>query len=116
MGRNALVLVSNIAVFRSEGMANLDVLAKRGLAVIKRENIIYFGLVMPVVVGLVSYYVYRRWYISEPQHFLILAICIGIGLSILAAVFYKRALIDFSILHVVHIFFFGWLMPLLLKF
>lgn len=125
MSKAALVVAGNMAAvalitiiivyFRTASMAFPEDLAKKGLDTVRRENIIFFGLVMPVVVGLISLYVYRHWFVANPLHFLFLAIGIGIALSIMGAIFYRRSLGEFSIMHIVHIIFFGWLMPFLLK-
>jgi hypothetical protein len=125
MQKNALELLGSFVIvavisivlvyFRSEGMTTAEILAKRGLGTIKRENIIFFGLVMPATVCLISYFVYRRWYVGQPIHFLFLAIGMGIVLSIMAAIFYRKAFYELALLHVIHIFFFGWLLPLYIK-
>lgn len=125
LGRNLwVVLISFAAVaavsvvwalLRSGDMAPAADIAKRGLTVIKRENLVFFGVIMPAVVALCSFYTYRRWYIGQPLQFLFLALGLGVALSILAAIFYRKAFYDFTFLHVVHIAVFGWLMPMFLK-
>ena len=73
---------------------------------------------MPVLVGLISYYVYRGILARSPDTaqtiFVSLAIGIGIVLTVLAAVVLKmRGFLEMTTLHLLYIAGFGWFTPML---
>ena len=73
---------------------------------------------MPVLVGLISFYVYRGMLVRYPANpqttFLYLAIGIGIVLTVLAAVVFKmRGFVEMTTLHILYIAGFGWFIPAL---
>jgi uncharacterized membrane protein len=118
----AMVIVGLISAlftyFRTEKMASPTDIASKGLAAVQRGNIIFYGLFMPVLVGLLSFYVYRGILARSPDTaqtiFISLAICIGIVLTILAAVVFKmRGFFEMTALHVLYIASFGWFTPML---
>ncbi len=104
---------------RSEKMALPSEIASKGLAAIQRGNVIFFGVFMPLLVGIIAFYVYRGMLARSPDSaqttYLFLAIGIGIVFTILAAVVFKmRGFAEFTALHVFYIAGFGWIMPRLL--
>lgn len=127
MNRNFLLLLGVIVIvgivsalftyFRSEKMASQTDLASKGLAAIQKGNIIFYGLFMPIVVGLISFYIYRGLLARNPETaqtiFLGLAVGLGIALTILAAMVFKmRGFFEMTALHVLYVASFGWLAPL----
>jgi hypothetical protein len=73
---------------------------------------------MPILVGIISFYVYRGMLVRSPlaaqTTFLFLAVGIGIGLTVLAAVVFKmRGFVEITSLHILYIAGFGWLLPIL---
>jgi uncharacterized membrane protein len=118
----AMVIVGLISAlftyFRTEKMASPTDIASKGLAAVQRGNIIFYGLFMPVLVGLLSFYVYRGILARSPDTaqtiFISLAIGIGIVLTILAAVVFKmRGFFEMTALHILYIASFGWFTPML---
>ena len=127
MNKNFLILLGVMVIvgfisalltyFRSEKMASPTDVATKGLAAIQKGNLIFYGLFMPVLVGLISFYVYRGMLAHYPQSaqtiFLSLAIGLGIVLTILAAVVFKmRGFFEMTTLHLLYVASFGWLTPL----
>lgn len=127
MNKNWLVLLAVIVVIgilsalftylRSEKMASPNDLAVKGLAAVQKGNLIFYGFFMPVLVGLISFYVYRSMLVRSPLNaqttFLYLAIGIGIVLTVLAAVVFKmRGFVEMTTLHLLYVAGFGWLIPM----
>lgn len=128
MNKNWLILIGVVVVIgfvsalftyiRTEKMASPADLASKGLAAIQKGNVIFYGMFMPVLVGLISFYVYRGMLVRYPARpetmFLYLAIGIGIVLTVLAAVVFKmRGFVEMTTLHILYIAGFGWLIPML---
>ncbi|HLO34032.1 MAG TPA: hypothetical protein VK249_33110 [Anaerolineales bacterium] len=128
MNKNLLVFVGVMIVvgllsavltyLRAEKMSPLADIASKGVAAVQKGNIIFFGVVMPLVVGIIAFFVYRgmlaRSAATAPNTFLFLAIGIAVVLSILAAVVFKmRGFVEFTALHVLYVAGFGWIIPLL---
>jgi cytochrome c biogenesis factor len=128
MNKNLLILIGMMVIvgftsalltyFRSEKMAPPADIASKGLAAVQKGNVIFYGLFMPVLVGLISFYVYRGILARSPEAaqtmFLSLAVGLGIVLTILAAVVFKmRGFFEMTTLHILYIASFGWLRPLL---
>jgi hypothetical protein len=128
MNKNWLVLFGVIVVIgfvsalftyiRSEKMASPTDIASKGLAAVQKGNMIFYGLFMPVLVGVLSFYVYRGMLVRFPANpqtpFLYLAVGIGIILTILAAVVFKmRGFFEMTTLHILYITGFGWIIPML---
>ena len=128
MNKNWLILLGMIALvgffsalftyFRSERMASPADIASKGLAAVQKGNVIFYGIFMPVLVGAISYLVYRgllaRSPVTAQTTFLYLAVGIGVVLTILAAVVFKmRGFFEMTTLHLVYIVSFGWFTPLL---
>jgi hypothetical protein len=113
----AVGLISAVLTYtRTEKMASPADIASKGLAAIQKGNVIFFGLFMPILVGPISYYVYRSLLARSPDSaqttYLFLAVGIGIVFTILAAVVFKlRGFVEFTALHVLYIAGFGWIMP-----
>ena len=117
----ATVLVGFVSAlftyFRSEKMASPSDLATKGLAAVQRGNIIFYGIFMPVLVGLISFYVYRGMLTRSPETaqtlFLVLATGIGVVLTFLAAVVFKmRGFYEMTALHILYVASFGWFIPM----
>ena len=128
MTRNIVVLVvlmvivgiisAVIAYIRAGSMSPLADLQSKGLASVQKSNIVFFGVFMPLLVGVIGFFVYRGMLARSPDtvhtSFLLLAVGIGIVLSIAAAIVFKmRGFAEFTVLHVVYIAAFGWVMPML---
>ncbi len=113
----SLTLVSAIyTYFRAQVFTTSDQLATKGLAAARRNTAIFYAGVA-VVVGIISYYVFRAMVRASPDaadgRFLLLAIGIGVALELMAAlVFRMRGIADFTVLHVLHVAVYGWLLPL----
>lgn len=128
MNKNWLVVIGAMLIiglvsalftyFRSEKMASPTDIASRGLAAVQKGNVIFYGVFMPVLVGLISFYVYRGMLTRSPETaqttFLYLAIGLGLVLTVLAAVVFKmRGFVEMTTLHLLYIAGFGWLTPML---
>ncbi|MGE5642928.1 MAG: hypothetical protein ACM3Y8_07940 [Byssovorax cruenta] len=128
MNKNWLVVIGVMVIvglisalftyWRTEKMASPTDIASKGLAAVQKGNIIFYGFFMPVLVGLVSYYVYRGILARSPDTaqtiFVSLAIGIGIVLTVLAAVVFKmRGFLEMTTLHLLYIAGFGWFTPML---
>ena len=128
MNKNLLVLVGVMIVvglisalltyLRAEKMSPPADIASKGVAAVQKGNIIFFGVVMPLVVGIIAFFVYRgmlaRSAGTAPTTFLFLAIGIAVVLSIMAAlVFRMRGFVELSALHVLYVAGFGWIIPML---
>jgi hypothetical protein len=129
MNRNLLLVIGMIVAlglisavltyFRSEKMTPPADLAAKGLAAAQRGNAVFFGVFMPVLVGVIAFFVYRGMLARSPDtvetSFLLLAIGVAVVLTIMAAVVFKmRALAEFTTLHILYVAGFGWLLPRLL--
>jgi magnesium-transporting ATPase (P-type) len=128
MNKNLLVLLGVIVVvglisalltyLRAGKMSPTADIAAKGLAAVQKGNLIFFGVLVPLVVGIIAFFVYRGMLARSPDTaqntFLFLAIGIGIVLSILAAVVFKmRGFVELTLLHIVYIAGFGWIIPML---
>lgn len=128
MNKNWLVVIGVMVIvglisalftyWRTEKMASPTDIASKGLAAVQKGNIIFYGFFMPVLVGLISYYVYRGILARSPDTaqtiFVSLAIGIGIVLTVLAAVVFKmRGFLEMTTLHLLYIAGFGWFTPML---
>jgi hypothetical protein len=99
-------------------MALPSELASKGLAAIQKGNLIFYGVVMPLVVGPIAFYVYRAMLARSPDSaqttFLFLAVGFAIVLTILAAVVFKmRGFFEMTALHIMYVAGFGWIVPML---
>jgi hypothetical protein len=112
----AVTFVSAIyTYFRSSVIAAPDQIASKGLPVVSRETAVFYAFVA-ILVGIIGFFVFRGMLHSAPdsapRNFLYLAIGIGIVFEILGAVIFKtRALADLTLLHILHIAGYGWLLP-----
>jgi len=128
MNKNLLVLIGVMVLvglisalltyLRAEKMSPLADIASKGVAAVQKGNIVFFGLVMPLVVGIIAFFVYRgmlaRSADSAPNTFLFLSIGIAIVLTVLAAVVFKmRGFVELTALHVLYVAGFGWIIPML---
>ena len=128
MNRNVLVALGIMVVLgvisavltylRAEKMSPVSDIATKGLAAVQRGNLTFFGVFIPVLVGVCSFLAYRTLLARSPAtaqtSYLLLAIGIGVALSIAAAVVFKmRGFVEFTVLHVIYIGGFGLVMPLL---
>ena len=126
MSKNIFILVGVMAVVglvsalltyvRAEKMSPLIDIASKGLTAVQRGNLIFFGLFMPILVGPIAFFVYRNMLVrssdSAQTMYLLLAAGIAIILTVLAAVVFKmRGFVEFTVLHVLYVAGFGWIMP-----
>ena len=127
MLRNTLMLIGLLAVLgvisavltyiRAGNMSPVADIQSKGLAAVQKSNILFFGVMMPLLVGVVTFFVYRSMLAHSPAtvhtSFLLLAVGIGVVLSIMAAVVFKmRGFTEFTVLHVVYVIGLGWIMPM----
>ena len=128
MNRNVLVVFGIMVVvgilsgvltyLRTEKMSPLNDIATKGLAAVQKANLLFFGVYIPVLVAVISFFVYRAMLAKAPASantsYLLLAIGIGVVLSIMAAVVFKmRGFTEFTLMHVLYIAGFGWVLPML---
>lgn len=128
MNKNLLVLIGVMVVvglisalltyLRAEKMSPLADITSKGVAAVQKGNIVFFGVVMPLAVGIIAFFVYRgmlaRSAATAPTTFLFLSIGIAIVLSILAAVVFRmRGFVELTALHVLYVAGFGWIIPML---
>lgn len=128
MLRNIAVLVGTLIVLgvisavltyaRAGNMSPLADIQSKGLAVVQQGNLVFFGVVVPLVVGIVAFFVYRGMVARSPAtantSFLLLSIGIGIVFTVLAAIVFKmRGFAELTALHVLYVAGLGWVMPML---
>jgi hypothetical protein len=128
MTKNLLVLIGMTVVvgllsilltyLRAERMSPVADLASKGVAAVRRGNVVFFGVVMPLLVAVIAFFVWRGMLARSPETantaFLLLAVGIGVVLTVLAAVVFKmRGFFELTTLHVLYVAGFGWLIPLL---
>ena len=128
MFRNLVVLVGLLVLvglisavltyIRAGSMSPLTDIQSKGLAAVQRGNLLFFGVAIPLLVGVIGFFVYRGMLAHSPAtvhtSFLLLAAGIGIVLEILAAVVFKmRGIVEFTVLQVMYVAAFGWIMPML---
>jgi hypothetical protein len=112
----ALTLVSALyTYYRAQVFTTSDQLARKGLVATRRETAIFYAGVT-IVVGIVSYYIYRAMVRASPDaaaaRFLLLAIAVGLALEMMAALVFKmKGIADFTVLHLLHIAVYGWMLP-----
>ena len=129
MSKNIFILIGVMVVIglisamltyiRTEKMSSPADLASKGLAAVQRGNVIFFGLFMPLLVGPIAYFAYRNMFASSSDSvettYLLLAVGIAIVFTVLAALVFKmRGFVEFTVLHVLYVAGFGWIMPRLL--
>ena len=113
------VLSALLVAWRAESMANTDDLARRGVGPVRRDAVLFYGLFLPIVVGVITYYVYRwmdgRWPDSAQLYVLLLAVVIAVVFTVMAAVVFKmRGFAEFVALHILYVVGFGAVLPRLL--
>ncbi len=128
MFRNVVVLFGLIVVLgvisavltyvRAGNMSPLADIQSKGLAAVQKSNISFFGAMIPLLVGVITFFVYRSMLARSPatvhSSFLMLAIGVGIVLKVLAAaVFRMRGFAEFTVLHAAYVLALGWIMPML---
>lgn len=112
----AVALVSGVyAYWRAGALVSPQTIAEKGLAVARRDNAIFYALVS-IVIGAIGFFVFRGMLRSAPEaaqgRFLLLAAGIGAVFEIIAAIVFKmRGIVDFTVLHLLHIAGYGWLLP-----
>jgi hypothetical protein len=112
----ALTFVSAVyTYFRAGVIASPDQIASNGLPAASRDTAVFYAFVA-ILVGVIGFFVFRGMLNtspdSAPRNFLFLAIGIGIVFEIMgAAVFKMRGLADLTLLHILHIAGYGWLLP-----
>ncbi len=128
MFRNAVVLFGLIVVLgvvsavltylRAGSMSPLADIQSKGLAAVQKSNITFFGVMIPLLVGVITFFVYRSMLARSPasvhSSFLMLVIGVGVVLTVLAAAVFKmRGFAEFTVLHVAYVLALGWIMPML---
>jgi hypothetical protein len=114
------VISAVLTYWRAEHLSTPENIAAKGLAAIQRDTAVFYGF-MAVVVGVIAWFVYRAMFAQSPDsadsNFLLLAVGIGVVLTVLAAVVFKmRGFSELLILHIVYAAGFGWVLPRLLAF
>lgn len=111
-----VTLVSAVyAYFRAGALAAAEQIAAKGLPAASRDTAVFYAGVA-LAVGVIAYFVYRAMQGAAPDaapgRFLLLAVGIGLVLEVMGAVVFKmRGFVDLTLLHLVHIAGFGWLLP-----
>jgi hypothetical protein len=113
------VLGAAIAYFRTASMADPVEIGSKGLSSVRRSSLVFYGVFMPVLFGVISFFVFRfmsaRWPVTVESSFLILAVVVAVVFTAMAAVVFKmRGFVELTALHVLYVAGFGWLMPRLL--
>ncbi len=108
-----------LVAWRAESMAQESDLQNRGLGPVRRDAVLFYGIALPIVVGVITYYVYRwmngRWPDDAQTYILLLAVLIAVIFTGMAAVVFKmRGLVEFVILHILYVIGFGAVLPRLL--
>ncbi|HEU0296147.1 MAG TPA: hypothetical protein VFR47_25655 [Anaerolineales bacterium] len=113
----AVGLISGLLTYlRTEKMASPADITSKGLAAVQRGNVNFFCLFMPLLVGPIAFFVYRNM-LARSSHgaqttYLLLAVGIAIVFTVLAAAVFKmRGFVEFTILHLLYVGGFGWMMP-----
>lgn len=112
----AVALVSAIYTYiRANVIAAPDQIASKGLPAASQDTAVFYAFVA-VLVGVIGFFVFRGMLHSSPdsasRNFLFLAVGIGIVFEIMGAVIFKmRGLADLTLLHLLHIAGYGWLLP-----
>jgi hypothetical protein len=111
-----VALVSGVyAYLRAASLASPQTIAEKGLAAARRDNAVFYTIVS-VVTGVIGTIVFRGMLRSAPEaadgRFLLLAIGIGVVFEIMAAIVFRmRGIVDFTVLHLLHIAGYGWILP-----
>lgn len=128
MLRNIIVLLgltlavglisAGLTYFRAGSMSPVRDIETKGLAAVQKGNITFFGVMIPLLVAVIAFFVYRAMLARYPAtvhtYFFWLAVGVGVILSIAAAVVFKmRGFWELTALHVVYIACFGWILPLI---
>ncbi len=117
MFRNALVLFGLVVVLgilsavltyiRAGNMSPLADIQSKGLAAVQRSNITFFGVMIPLLVGGITFFVFRSMLAHSPA-------TVHTSFLLLAAVVFKmRGFVEFTVLHVAYVVALGWIMPML---
>jgi hypothetical protein len=109
------IVSAGYAYLRAGVLASADQIAAKGLAVASRDTAVFYAVVA-LVVGILAYFAFRGMAQATPDtapgRFLLLAAGIGLALEIMAAVVFRmRGLADLTLLHLLFIAGFGWLLP-----
>lgn len=113
----ALTIVSAVYTYLRAGvLASPEQIASKGLAVARRDTAVFYAGVA-VAFGVIGFFVFRGMLHASPllaaRNFLFLAIGVGVLLEIMAAIVFKmRGLLDLTVLHILFIVSYGWLLPL----
>jgi hypothetical protein len=104
-----------ITYLRAGVLASSEQIASKGLAAASRDTAIFYAFVA-IVVGIIGFFVFRAMLHASPdvapRNFLLLAIGIGVVLEIMGAIVFKmRGLAELTVLHILHIAAYGWLLP-----
>lgn len=105
-----------LAYLRAENISSPVDIQNKGLELVRLERVGLYGLFLPVLVGIISFFTYRavaeRWPNSADITFLFLAIAVAILLTVLAAMFFRmQGFVEVTFLHILYVVGFGWLMP-----
>jgi hypothetical protein len=113
----AIGVVSAILVYiRAGSLTSPADIAAKGLAAVRRSSVLFYGLFMPILVGVITFYVLRfmnaRWPATAETNILWLAIGVAVVFTVMAAVVFKmRGFAELTALHVLYVGSFGWLLP-----
>ena len=116
-----IAVVSALLVYwRAEHFGAVDDIAERGLSTVRREAVLFYG-VLPLFFGGIAWFAYKYMYNQSPENaatnFLLLALAIGVVFTVMAAVVFKmRGFSEFVALHILYAAGFGWVLPRVLAF
>ena len=111
-----IAVVSALLVYwRAEHFGAVDDIANRGLSTVRREAVLFYG-VLPLFFGGIAWFAYKAMYNHSPQdaqtYFLLLALGLGVVFTVMAAMVFKmRGFSEFVTLHLIYLAGFGWVLP-----
>ena len=101
--------------FRAAVLASPDQISTKGLVLARRDTAIFYAFVA-VLVGAVGYVAFQAMVNASPEfaqtQFLLLALGLGVVLEIAGAVVFRmRGIVELTLLHLLFIAAYGWLLP-----
>ena len=112
----AVMLISAAYTYvRGGELASADQIAAKGIAAARRDTAVFYAGVA-VMVGVIGFFVFRGMINASPdtaaKTFLLIAIGIGVALEIMGAIVFKmRGIVELTLLHVLFIAAYGWVLP-----
>lgn len=118
----AVGLISAVITYiRAPYLSSPGEVGERSLASLRKGHLAFYGAMLPLVVGAISFFVYRamltRWPETAQTTFLWLAVGLAVVMTIGVVIVFKwKGVVEMTALHALYVAGFGWAMPMLLKF